>query len=112
MLLHSKAHLINSHILHLTYTLVGTVDSERSATISNPIAFRDLLASKTIHYSTVCFWACLLEHLDTDVVFHFPLVLVIIIYIQFADMLIWRTTSEAIQRSLFNHFYDLLSHNR
>jgi hypothetical protein len=49
MLLHSKAHLINSHILHLTYTLVGTVDSERSATISNPIAFRDLLASKAIH---------------------------------------------------------------
>lgn len=84
MLLHSKAHLINSHILHLTYTLVGTVDSERSATISNPIAFRDLLASKTIHYSTVCIWARLLERLDTDVVTHFPQVLVTIIYIHFA----------------------------
>ena len=54
MLLHSKAHLINSHILHLTYTLVGTVDSERSATISNPIAFRDLLASKINFIVVIC----------------------------------------------------------
>ncbi len=45
MLLRSKAHLINSNILHLTYTLVGTVDSEHeNACIPNPIAFRDLLA--------------------------------------------------------------------
>ena len=45
MLLRSKAHLINSNILHLTYTLVGTVNSEHeSACIPNLIAFRDLLA--------------------------------------------------------------------
>ena len=28
------------------------------------------------------------------------------------DMVIWRDTGEDIQRSLFNHFYDLLSRNR
>lgn len=47
MLLRSKSHLINSNILHLTYTLVGTVDSEQeSACIPNLIAFQDLLAGK------------------------------------------------------------------
>lgn len=45
MLLRSKSHLVNSNILHLTYTLVGTVDSEHeSARIPNIIAFKDLLA--------------------------------------------------------------------
>lgn len=45
MLLRSKSRLINSNILHLTYTLVGTVDSEQeSACIPNKIAFQDLLA--------------------------------------------------------------------
>ena len=45
MLLRSKSQLINSNILHLTYTLVGTVDSEQeSARIPNLIAFQDLLA--------------------------------------------------------------------
>ncbi len=37
--------MINSNILHLTYTLVGTVDSaHESACIPNPVAFKDLLA--------------------------------------------------------------------
>ena len=45
MLLHHKSDLVNSNILHLTYTLVGTVSSEHeSACIPNVIAFRDLLA--------------------------------------------------------------------
>ena len=45
MLIRSKSHLVNSNILHLTFTLVGTVDSEHeSACIPNIIAFRDLLA--------------------------------------------------------------------
>lgn len=45
MLLRGKSHLINGNILHLTFTLVGTVDSEHEcACIPNPIAFRDLLA--------------------------------------------------------------------
>ena len=52
MLLRGKSRFINGNILHLTFTLVGTVDSEHeSACIPNPIAFRDLLAG-TI---TVCF---------------------------------------------------------
>ena len=45
MLLRGKSRFINGNILHLTFTLVGTVDSEHeSACIPNPIAFRDLLA--------------------------------------------------------------------
>ncbi|CAF4797239.1 unnamed protein product [Rotaria sp. Silwood2] len=39
-----KLHLINSHILHLTYTLVGTIDTIRESTaITNPAAFEHLL---------------------------------------------------------------------
>nr|XP_018916724.1 PREDICTED: WD repeat and FYVE domain-containing protein 3 [Bemisia tabaci] len=44
MLLRKKKHLLNSHILHLTFSLVGTVDSGReSSSIPNPVAFQDLL---------------------------------------------------------------------
>lgn len=49
MLLRSKGKMINSNILHLTYTLVGTVDSaHESACIPNPVAFSDLLAGNTV----------------------------------------------------------------
>lgn len=45
MILRSKGKMINSNILHLTYTLVGTVDSaQESACIPNQVAFSDLLA--------------------------------------------------------------------
>ncbi|KAG8229679.1 hypothetical protein J437_LFUL010268 [Ladona fulva] len=44
MLLRRKKSLLNSHILHLTFALVGTVNSgQESASIPNVIAFRDLL---------------------------------------------------------------------
>lgn len=44
MLLRRKRHLLNSHILHLAFGLVGTVDSGReSSTIPNKTAFQDLL---------------------------------------------------------------------
>jgi len=44
MLLRRKRHLLNSHILHLTFSLVGTVDSGReSSSIPNTTAFQDLL---------------------------------------------------------------------
>ncbi|XP_018321850.1 WD repeat and FYVE domain-containing protein 3 [Agrilus planipennis] len=44
MLLRRKKHLLNSHILHLTLSLVGTVDSGReTSTIPNLTAFQDLL---------------------------------------------------------------------
>ncbi|XP_019848853.1 PREDICTED: WD repeat and FYVE domain-containing protein 3-like isoform X2 [Amphimedon queenslandica] len=72
MLLRDKSSLVNSNILHLTFTLVGTVDNEHeSARISNVIAFKDLLA----------------------------------------DQSIWKNTSEDIQKSLCQHFYDLLTHS-
>lgn len=45
MLLRSKSSLLNSHILHLILSLVGTLDSEHECTeIPYPEAFRDLLA--------------------------------------------------------------------
>ena len=44
LLLKRKKHLLNTHILHLTFALVGTEDSNReSSVIPNKIAFRDLL---------------------------------------------------------------------
>lgn len=44
MLLRRKTHLLNSHILHLTFSLVGSVDSGReSSCVPNPLAFQDLL---------------------------------------------------------------------
>ncbi|MGH0178159.1 UNVERIFIED_CONTAM: hypothetical protein FKN15_076727 [Acipenser sinensis] len=44
MLLKKKRPLLNSHILHLTFSLVGTVDSgHETAIIPNSIAFQDLL---------------------------------------------------------------------
>jgi hypothetical protein len=44
ILLEEKATLLNSHILHLIFALVGTLDSSRDATlIPNVGAFEDLL---------------------------------------------------------------------
>ncbi|KAF5299222.1 hypothetical protein FQA39_LY02395 [Lamprigera yunnana] len=44
MLLRRKRHLLNSHILHLCFSLVGTVDSGReTSAIPNLTAFQDLL---------------------------------------------------------------------
>lgn len=44
MLLRRKTPLLNSHILHLTFSLVGSVDSGReSSCVPNPQAFQDLL---------------------------------------------------------------------
>ena len=44
MLLKKKRQLLNSHILHLAFALVGTVDSGRETTaIPNSTAFDDLL---------------------------------------------------------------------
>ncbi|OCT58561.1 hypothetical protein XELAEV_1800199614mg, partial [Xenopus laevis] len=44
MLLKKKRGLLNSHILHLTFSLVGTVDSgNETSIIPNSTAFQDLL---------------------------------------------------------------------
>ena len=49
MLLRSKSSLLNSHILHLILSLVGTLDSEHECTeIPYPEAFRDLLAGACV----------------------------------------------------------------
>ncbi|XP_077999760.1 WD repeat and FYVE domain-containing protein 3-like [Glandiceps talaboti] len=70
MLLKKKKHLLNSHILHLTFSLVGTVDSGRESTIiPNPLAFEDLLC----------------------------------------DMEVWHNAPNDLQKSLFEHFYELLT---
>lgn len=69
-LLKKKKHLLNTHILHLVFSLVGTVRSDReSATIPNITAFNDLLC----------------------------------------DLEIWHNTPAELERSLFSHFYELVT---
>lgn len=44
MLLKEKSHMLNGHVLHLLFALVGTLDSGRETTIiPNVQAFEDLL---------------------------------------------------------------------
>lgn len=44
MIFKKKRHLLNSHILHLTFSLVGTLDSGReSSVIPHKAAFESLL---------------------------------------------------------------------
>lgn len=70
MLFKKKRHLLNSHILHLTFSLVGTVDSGReSCVIPNRSAFEDLLC----------------------------------------DLEVWHEAPGDLQRSLYEHFYELLT---
>ncbi len=58
VLFKKKRHLLNSHILHLTFSLVGTVDSGRETTvIPNKQGFEDILCDLEVliahHYSSV-----------------------------------------------------------
>ena len=56
MLLRRKRPLLNSHILHLTFSLVGTVDSGReSSSIPNITAFQDLLCDIEVTVINVYF---------------------------------------------------------
>ncbi|PAV81676.1 hypothetical protein WR25_17284 isoform D [Diploscapter pachys] len=49
ILLEEKAHLLNTHILHLVFTLTGTLDTTREiSAIPNPQAFEDLLCDLDI----------------------------------------------------------------
>ncbi|XP_074647224.1 WD repeat and FYVE domain-containing protein 3-like [Tubulanus polymorphus] len=65
-----KRQLMNSHILHLTFSLVGTVDSGReSSIIPNRTAFEDLLC----------------------------------------DLEVWHEAPNDLQRSLYEHFFELLT---
>ncbi|XP_066304852.1 WD repeat and FYVE domain-containing protein 3-like isoform X4 [Branchiostoma lanceolatum] len=51
-LLKNKKQLLNSHILHLTFSLVGTVDSGRESTIiPNRTAFQDLLCDLEVWHN-------------------------------------------------------------
>ena len=52
MLLKKKRSLLNSHILHLTFSLVGTVDSgHETSIIPNSTAFQDLLCDFEVRAS-------------------------------------------------------------
>ena len=73
MLYKKKASLLNSHILHLTFSLVGSLDSAReSSIIPNKVAFEDLLC----------------------------------------DLEVWHKAPGDLQRSLYEHFYELLTDSR
>ncbi|KAL2720725.1 WD repeat and FYVE domain-containing protein 3-like isoform X1 [Vespula squamosa] len=65
MLLRRKCTLLNSHILHLTFSLVGTVDSGReTSAIPNVTAFQDLLCDLQVwHEAPGELLRSLLEHL-------------------------------------------------
>lgn len=53
MLLKKKRSLLNSHILHLTFSLVGTVDSgHETSIIPNSTAFQDLLCDFEVRVQT------------------------------------------------------------
>ncbi|KAL4240237.1 WD repeat and FYVE domain-containing protein 3 [Mactra antiquata] len=70
MLYKKKQQLLNSHILHLTFSLVGTVDSgKESSIIPNKKAFEDILC----------------------------------------DLEVWHDAPFDLQRSLYEHFYELLT---
>lgn len=60
MLLKKKRPLLNSHILHLTFSLVGTVDSgHETSIIPNSTAFQDLLCDFEVGCSPEEFrWCC------------------------------------------------------
>lgn len=54
MLFKKKRPLLNSHILHLTFSLVGTVDSgHETSIIPNSTAFQDLLCDFEVCIETV-----------------------------------------------------------
>jgi len=50
MLFKKKRHLLNSHILHLTFSLVGTLDSGRdTSSIPLKAAFENLLCDLEVN---------------------------------------------------------------
>jgi len=50
MLYKRKQSLLNSHILHLTFSLIGTIDSNKEITIiPNRMAFEDLLCDLEVN---------------------------------------------------------------
>uniref|UniRef100_A0A1B6CRC4 Uncharacterized protein n=1 Tax=Clastoptera arizonana TaxID=38151 RepID=A0A1B6CRC4_9HEMI len=65
MLLRKKKSLLNSHILHLAFSLVGTVDSGReSSSIPHPASFQDLLCDFEVwHEAPGELQRSLLEHM-------------------------------------------------
>ena len=70
MLLRKKLPLLNAHILHLMFTMAGTVDSAKEvAGIPNIAAFRDVLC----------------------------------------DLELWHGAPADIEKSLFEHFFELIS---
>ena len=74
MLLKEKKALLNSHILHLTFSIAGTVDigQEVATSVNNLSAFEYLLC----------------------------------------DLEIWHNAPQDLHRSLFEHFYELLTESR
>ena len=73
MLYKKKQQLLNSHILHLTFSLIGTLDSgKESSLIPNKKAFEDVLC----------------------------------------DLEVWHDAPGDLQRSLYEHFYELLTESR
>ena len=56
MLFKKKRHLLNSHILHLTFSLIGTLDSGRdTSSIPHKAAFENLLCDLEVNTESLFF---------------------------------------------------------
>ena len=72
MLYKKKQNLLNSHILHLTFSLIGTIDSgKESSVIPNKKAFQDLLCDLEvrlyfleIHIAVSVLYFCILVGIE------------------------------------------------
>jgi len=85
MLFKKKRHLLNSHILHLTFSLVGTLDSGReTSSIPHKAAFENLLCDLEVKQTLLL--ACV--HIGTV---HFLLSLLLFLterdYVTFGSLL-------------------------
>lgn len=93
MLLRRKCPLLNSHILHLTFSLVGTVDSGReTSAIPNVTAFHDLLCDLQV---SVPFW----KKKKKRSLFQFYLFC----------FKVWHDAPGELLRSLLEHLYELVA---
>lgn len=106
MLYKKKQNLLNSHILHLTFSLIGTIDSgKESSVIPNKKAFQDLLCDLEV-------WPYDLLSFKLGI---FYILLCMVMRVELLIMLflqVWHHAPFDLQRSLYEHFFELLTDSR
>jgi len=67
MLFKKKRHLLNSHILHLTFSLIGTLDSGReTSSIPHKAAFENLLCDLEVTSAPISFMPAYLQFINNS----------------------------------------------